>query len=69
MRRYCKKSEKPNKKLKKWGVVCFLFVSGNGMLRNNLWVADATILPQALGLPPILTIMALAMRIAKIIKD
>ena len=27
----------------------------------------ATILPQALGLPPILTIMALAMRIAKII--
>lgn len=27
----------------------------------------AAILPQALGLPPILTIMALAMRIAKII--
>lgn len=37
-------------------------------LPDNLWVADATILPQALGLPPILTIMALAMRIAKIIK-
>ena len=31
--------------------------------------ADATILPQALGLPPILTIMALAKRIAKIILD
>ena len=28
---------------------------------------DATILPQALGLPPMLTIMALAKRIANII--
>ena len=37
------------------------------LLPPNLYIADATILPQALGLPPILTIMALAMRIAKII--
>ena len=28
---------------------------------------DATILPQSLGLPPILTIMALAKRISRII--
>lgn len=35
------------------------------LLPANLYVADATILPQALGLPPILTIMALAKRIAK----
>lgn len=28
---------------------------------------DATILPQSLGLPPILTIMALARRISKLI--
>lgn len=38
------------------------------LLPDNLYVADATILPQALGLPPMLTIMALAKRIAKIIK-
>lgn len=36
-------------------------------LPDNLYVADATILPHALGLPPMLTIMALAKRIAKII--
>ena len=35
------------------------------LLPDNVYVADATILPQALGLPPILTIMALAKRIAK----
>ncbi|MBP5277883.1 MAG: GMC family oxidoreductase [Prevotella sp.] len=35
------------------------------LLPDNMYVADATILPQALGLPPILTIMALAKRIAK----
>ena len=35
------------------------------LLPDNLYVADATILPQSLGLPPILTIMALAKRIAK----
>lgn len=34
-------------------------------LPANLYVADASILPQALGLPPILTIMALAKRISK----
>ncbi len=37
------------------------------LLPDNLYVADATILPQALGLPPMLTIMALAKRIAAII--
>ena len=30
------------------------------LLPDNVYVADATILPQALGLPPMLTIMALA---------
>ncbi len=39
----------------------------NPFLPDNLYVADASILPQSLGLPPILTIMALAKRIAKII--
>ena len=38
-------------------------------LPDNLYVADATLLPQALGLPPMLTIMALAKRIAKIIAE
>ena len=37
------------------------------LLPKNLYVSDATILPQSLGLPPMLTIMALAKRIAKII--
>ena len=37
------------------------------LLPDNVYVADATILPQALGLPPILTIMAIAMRIAKLL--
>ena len=39
----------------------------NSHLPENLYVADATILPQALGLPPILTIMALAKKISKLI--
>ena len=39
------------------------------LLPDNLYVCDATILPQALGLPPMLTIMALAKRIVKIIAD
>lgn len=39
----------------------------NPLLPDNLYVADASILPQALGLPPILTIMALAKRISKLI--
>ena len=33
-------------------------------LPDNLYVADATILPKAMGNPPILTIMALAKKIA-----
>lgn len=37
----------------------------NACLPDNLYVADATILPQSLGLPPILTIMALAKKISK----
>lgn len=37
------------------------------LLPDNLYVADASLLPESLGLPPILTIMALARRIAKII--
>lgn len=36
----------------------------NPALPENLYVADATILPQAMGNPPILTIMALAKKIA-----
>lgn len=36
-------------------------------LPDNLYVADATILPEAMGNPPILTIMALARRIAAIV--
>lgn len=34
-------------------------------LPANLYVADATLLPRSLGAPPILTIMALAMKVAK----
>ena len=34
-------------------------------LPENLYVADATILPESMGNPPILTIMALAKRISK----
>lgn len=39
------------------------------LLPDNLYVCDASLLPQSLGLPPILTIMALAKRIAKIIAE
>ncbi len=39
----------------------------NPALPENLYVADATILPEAMGNPPILTIMALAKKIAGII--
>ena len=35
-------------------------------LPANLYVADASLLPASLGNPPILTIMALAMRIGRI---
>jgi hypothetical protein len=36
-------------------------------LPGNVYVSDATLLPRALGLPPILTIVALAKRIARVI--
>lgn len=39
----------------------------NPLLPENLYVADACLLPLSLGLPPILTIMALAKKISKII--
>ncbi|MBO6089406.1 MAG: GMC family oxidoreductase [Lachnospiraceae bacterium] len=35
------------------------------LLPENLYVADATILPKTMGFPPMLTIMALAMKIAQ----
>ena len=35
-------------------------------LPPNLYVADATLLPRALGNPPILTIIALAKRVSKL---
>ena len=37
------------------------------LLPENLYVADASILPKAMGNPPILTIMALAKKIAEIV--
>ncbi|MCM1193892.1 MAG: FAD-dependent oxidoreductase [Acetatifactor muris] len=39
----------------------------NPVLPDNLYVADATILPKSMGNPPILTIMALARKIAGIV--
>jgi choline dehydrogenase-like flavoprotein len=36
-------------------------------LPENLYVADATLLPESLGNPPILTIVALAKRISKLV--
>ena len=36
-------------------------------LPENVYVSDATLLPRALGLPPILTIVALAKRVASVI--
>lgn len=38
-----------------------------GLLPSNLYVADASLLPKALGNPPILTIMALAEKIASLL--
>ena len=38
------------------------------LLPENLYISDATILPRAMGNPPMLVIMALAKRIAKVIK-
>ena len=37
------------------------------VLPENLYIADATIMPLSAGMPPILTIMAMALRIANII--
>ena len=37
------------------------------LLPDNLYVADATLLPAAMGNPPILTIMALAAKIASLL--
>ena len=37
-------------------------------LPGNLFLADATLLPESLGNPPILTIMALAKKVGKIIR-
>ena len=39
----------------------------NAELPDNLYVADAAILPAAMGNPPILTIMALAKKIASVL--
>ncbi len=39
----------------------------NPRLPKNLYIADATLFPKSLGNPPILTIMAMAQRVAKII--
>jgi len=38
-------------------------------LPDNLYVSDASLLPRALGNPPILTVMALALAVAKRIKE
>ena len=38
-------------------------------LPDNVYVADATILPKSLGNPPILTIVALAKRISRLLKN
>jgi len=41
----------------------------NPRLPENLYVADATLLPGALGNPPILTVMAMAKRVSRIIME
>jgi choline dehydrogenase-like flavoprotein len=38
-------------------------------LPENLYVADATLFPGSLGNPPIMTVMAMAKRVAKIIRE
>lgn len=38
-------------------------------LPENLYVADASILPHSAGMPPILTIMAMSLRVARIIEE
>ena len=39
----------------------------DGRLPENVWVADASLVPEALGHPPILTVMAMAKRVARLI--
>ncbi len=39
----------------------------NDRLPENLYVADATLIPESLGNPPIVTIVAIAKRISKLI--
>ncbi len=41
----------------------------NPKLPENLYVADATLFPESLGNPPILTIMAMAKRVSRIIME
>lgn len=41
----------------------------NPRLPENLYVADATLFPESLGNPPILTIMAMAKRVCKICRE
>jgi len=41
----------------------------SGRLPDNLYVADATLLPKSLGNPPILTIIAMAKRVSKICRQ
>ena len=36
------------------------------VLPGNLYIADASLLPRSMGNPPILTIMALAKRVARL---
>ncbi len=41
----------------------------NSRLPENLYIADGTLFPQSLGNPPILTIMAMAKRVGKIVTE
>jgi choline dehydrogenase-like flavoprotein len=41
----------------------------NPRLPENLYIADATLLPESLGNPPILTIMAMSKRVSRIITE
>jgi choline dehydrogenase-like flavoprotein len=41
----------------------------SGWLPENLYVADASLLPRSLGKPPILTIIALAKRISALLRS